>query len=984
MEGAILKAILRDKSVSRVEIDQRARDAHNGAPYELSEVLLDEFRKLHPHETIGDLDDSIDDLPDNPVEREKKRRQAAYHCAHQLELSALALSGGGIRSAALGLGLIQGLADKNLLHQFNYLSTVSGGGYIGSWLSAWLCHTRDAYRVIAQLRSARADADDEPPSIEHLRDYSSYLTPKLGLLSADTWAAVAIVLRNMVLNWLILIPAIALPVVAVKLLAVVAHGAPPVRGPWTAALVAAMCLVLGSMSLGYKLLRLYSPDKLKNAQTAQRRFLMWSLAPAIIAGALFTWLANQHATPGDALARAFHLGSASSPSWWAMIIFALIIYAAALAADYLKAAHPLRLDRKDAWAWAAAVVVFATIVWAGTAFYRTEAFASSSSPPSAAAEMLLVVFGIPWFLLATLLAQTTYLLLRSYSPVGDVEREWLGRASGWHFIAALVWITLSALVLFGPWLYYGSDKIAAGIKWLIPMIGTASGVVTALLGKSAATPAQGGSGDQRGFAANIAIAIAGPLFGAILLITLSFLFDQAVPGAQVCFPLPGAKPAAGECTPWSDWLLFGIGLSAIAFFAQFFVNVNRFSLHTLYRNRLIRAFLGGARVPDRQPDGFTGFDWHDNLRVASLWGSHPPEGSHWRPFHVINMTLNLTSPSKPAWQQRKGESFCVTPQFCGTADLGYRPTSDYGDPEGGISLGTAMAISGAAVSPNMGYHSSPSIAFLMTLFNVRLGWWLGNPGRAGASLPRLEQSIRRQLTDRARPLAPYAQDAPWFAAWPLLSELFGLTTENSRYVYLSDGGHFENLGLYEMVRRRCRWIVVCDGGQDLDRGYEDLGNAVRKISIDLGVRIRFPNSPLLLATKDSKPADLVYCALGTIDYLSDGDGGKPAPPGKILYIKPAVRGDEGAAEIIAYQRGHPDFPNQSTANQWFDEPQLEAYRSLGHCILTKLVDACGEPQPTNLEELFDRLEQLDLVTLKLRGRSPLPGGCALRLMQFQG
>jgi hypothetical protein len=102
------------------------------------------------------------------------------------------LSGGGIRSASLGLGLIQGLADKNLLQQFNYLSTVSGGGYIGSWLSAWLYHTRDAFRVLAQLRSARADADDEPPSIEHLRDYSSYLTPKLGLLSADTWAAVAI------------------------------------------------------------------------------------------------------------------------------------------------------------------------------------------------------------------------------------------------------------------------------------------------------------------------------------------------------------------------------------------------------------------------------------------------------------------------------------------------------------------------------------------------------------------------------------------------------------------------------------------------------------------------------------------------------------------------------------------------------------------------------------------------------------------------
>jgi Patatin-like phospholipase len=933
-------------------------------PFTLSETLLIELAALDPDAAAAPELLPIRNGQGRLIEEnEKPRRRQIYGMAYARELSALCLSGGGIRSASFALGIIQGLADNGLLQKFNYLSTVSGGGYIGSWLSAWLYHSNNADQVLQQLRSRRADADSEPPAIDHLREYSSYLTPKVGLLSADTWAAVAIVFRNILLNWLILLPAIALPVVAIKLLAALTHTALSSRDWWAAGLVAGACLVLGSMSLGYKLFRLYSDELVTNAQEAQRRFLLWSLTPAIAAGACFTWLANQGRTPADALAAVIDAGWAPlPPSWRLMVVFALIIYAGALLGDFLKArSRPTHLGREDVLAWAAAVVVFASVVWLGARLY-----ASYGTPQTATGELVLVILGIPWFLLATLLAQTTYLMLRSYSPRGDVEREWLGRASGWHFIAGLVWVVLSGLVLLGPKLY----GIAPSAGQWMPALGAVSGAVTALLGKSSATPAQGAAGDRKGTASNVALALAGPLFAATLLILLSVLFDwiflghgQAVHNA--CFPLPTAQsmPACGE---WR-WIRLGIELLVVMLVAGFFVNVNRFSLHTLYRNRLIRAFLGGARAPDRWPDGFTGFDWDDNLRVASLWRAGPPTGPGWRPFHVINMTLNLASTSRLAWQQRKGESFTVTPKFCGSADLGYRKTGKFGDPGGGITLGTAMAISGAAVSPNMGYHSSPSIAFLLTLFNVRLGWWLGNPGAAGSFLPRWQRVLRQQVTHRDSPLAPYTQDAPWFAAWPLFAELFGLTTENSPYVYLSDGGHFENLGLYEMVRRRCRWIVVCDGAQDLGRGYEDLGNAARKIWLDLGARIRFPVSPLLEATRGTSPAELPYFALGTIEYLSDGDAGGTIPTGNILYIKPAVRGDEGAAEFIAYQRMHPGFPDQSTADQWFDEPQLEAYRTLGHHIVTSLVEACDTP-PASFEQLFDQLAHLDPTTFTQRLR----------------
>ena len=276
-----------------------------------------------------------------------------------------------------------------------------------------------------------------------------------------------------------------------------------------------------------------------------------------------------------------------------------------------------------------------------------------------------------------------------------------------------------------------------------------------------------------------------------------------------------------------------------------------------------------------------------------------------------------------------------------------------------------MAISGAAVSPNMGYNSSPSIAFLLTLLNVRLGWWLGNPGAAGGQDGAIAAVVKRLVKSASRSqraLAPYRQDAPWLSLRPLLVELFGLTGDDSPYVYLSDGGHFEDLGIYEMVRRRCRWILVSDADADPDRGFEDLGNAVRKIWIDLGVRITFERSDLLKATKDTSPIDVPYCALGTIKYLNDGDG---CTTGRILYIKPAVRGDEPAADIIAYLRAHEDFPHQSTAEQWFDEPQLESYRALGYWMTKRIVDAAKRSGPIDtLHAFFEALEKLDLRTMR--------------------
>jgi hypothetical protein len=400
-------------------------------------------------------------------------------------------------------------------------------------------------------------------------------------------------------------------------------------------------------------------------------------------------------------------------------------------------------------------------------------------------------------------------------------------------------------------------------------------------------------------------------------------------------------------------LLLG-ALAALAGLMAYLIGTNTFSLHSMYGNRLIRAYLGASHgsggepdseLPDagarddpskgRKPHRFTGFDPDDNVELANL--------ATCRPFLVINAALNLVQPSgeRLEWQQRKAASFTFTPLMCGSPVLGYAPTDRYArkrpavdvrdqtarhagtedaDPRAGsLSVGRAMAISGAAASPNMGYHSSVVVAFVMSFFNVRLGWWLPNtrvpPGKDATE--------------------SWARDEPP-AAKTLLAETLARTTEDSEFVYLSDGGHFENLGLYEMVRRRCRRIVVVDATRDAEFNHEDLLSSLRKIRIDFGISIDFPRG---LPTAASCAAHGQPWAVGQVHY-ADADAGARA--GVIVYLKPAIwKGlppDVLRYAATSVKRGTP-FPHQSTADQFFDEAQFESYRVLG---LLTVIKAFGE------------------------------------------
>jgi hypothetical protein len=378
---------------------------------------------------------------------------------------------------------------------------------------------------------------------------------------------------------------------------------------------------------------------------------------------------------------------------------------------------------------------------------------------------------------------------------------------------------------------------------------------------------------------------------------------------------------------WGVGLLWA-GLLAATLLLAWRVDVNEFSLHHLYKNRLVRCYLGATRrgiQEQRHAHPFTGFDRDDDVLLSSLRtrpdveglacareGDKPP---YVGPLPVVATALNLVKGDDLGWQERKSQSFVFTPLFSGyefagvsperrqsrLAGNGFRPTRDYGYPGGGIHLGTAMAISGAAANPSMGYHSAPATAFLMTMFNVRLGWWMGNP--------------RSEKT--------WKQASPTFGLTALLSELTSQTTNQSAFVSLSDGGHFENLGIYELVRRRCRFIIASDAEQDGDITFGGLGGAIRKCRTDFGVEIRIRPEALRFKDEECRKS-AAHFAVGDILY----PGGER---GLLLYLKSSVTGDE-PGDVLEYALRVKEFPHETTADQFFDESQFESYRQLGHDI----------------------------------------------------
>lgn len=1037
------------------------------------------------------------------------RLDAIYQCIHKKKQTALCFSGGGIRSGTFALGVLQGLARHNLLNKFHFLSTVSGGGYIGGWLSAWIHrHPLGISGVTTDLANTTpvSKVDPDPDPIRFLRRYSSFITPKVGLLSADTWTFIAIYLRNLLLNWVVFIPLL-LSVITVPRFIIAITITEPKPEKWTAIntplgnfeifsrhffLAAGFILVV--WALAYIMFnRPTLKEELRQAspfwrrKTSQGWFLTLCLLPLSVAAFCLTtywaWSSQNGELPKE---------------WTRFILFgALVTFLSWFIASYiLRRMAPSHIIRnwKSLFSRDFFLLLFAGAAGGGLLYLLTEKFdpfrggiawdCHALVPLSALKTELYACFAAPAFLLVFLLGATFYIGVTSKSTgIDDEDREWWARLGAWVLIAILGWIAFTTIVIIGPL------ALLKAPQWLAPL-GGMSGVLAAILGQSAKTA--GNRNSSNGEGGGLLDAILGkalPLLALIFLVFLiallslattgisqflatylpgfvrpflvspGFNFDEYlsclysnVPGRNFYEQAQNAHLNVIHMTSFRLVLSLGVLLFLLGSTVSLLINLNIFSLHAGYRNRLIRAFLGASRPEQqRKPNPFTGFDPADNVSmhelrpglfdeddfpralalVSVLLGKADPStykaakphaadvarylarrnlipnikglpdanrysirlvaalrkdlngvlrdsqlgrefpdlaethtnavktpddiysnrailekafGPDWikplsaheeyRLMPVINTTLNLVGGDNLAWQQRKAEPFSVTPLHTGCFRLGYRDSRFYGGRDtGGISIGTAAAISGAAASSNMGYYTtSPVLSLVLTFFNVRLGWWLGNPGAAGKDTFELR--------------------APLSSVTPVLAEAFGMTDDENKYVYLTDGGHFENLGIYEMVLRRCHLIVISDAAADPGYNFGDLGNAIRKVRIDLGVPIEFTSMPIF-STEDRDKKKGMYWAIGRIRYSCiDGN----VQDGLLVYIKPAVYGSE-PGDVLEYKKSHPTFPHQSTADQFFDEPQFESYRILGSHVMDHM---CGsDDRELDLDQVIDKVvEQL--------------------------
>jgi hypothetical protein len=1100
------------------------------SPLHLYQVLEQEFERIHgtpppqmPPPAEGEA------LPSS----EQKLRKVIGEI-HKRQHTAICLSGGGIRSATFGLGVLQALAHNNLLDKFSYLSTVSGGGYVGGWLSAWIHrHPEGVAGVAAELPSEHPELllTPEPEPVTHLRSYSNYLTPQLGLLSADSWTLAAIVCRNLILNWLVLIPLLLALLALPRLFVSVALITPPGVVRWSALVLS---FLLGVWVIAY--IGLYRPS-IARKHNNTRHFLTLCLLPLFGSATLLTlyWAWINHAADLDGLEKGL---KDRTQLVLAMLLFAIAMHVFGwLVYSFWLRRFPKLVTWKELLAlclngavgglllWGVATRVFpqptainfhapvasgaasaeVKVQMSPASFCVTCSGGSTPANPAAIQIPTLLSYSavaVPLYLILVLLALTLFAGISS-RWTEDEDREWWARFGGWTLLALTAWALVSSLVLIGPgvleWVWAKYIMGAGGIV----------GVLTALLASSSKAPAKHKDAHEGGImslVASYALPLGAIVFTVVLVVFLSlgtnYLLALLSSGLGWLIPRMNSWLGLTLGTGWVDnqtmdlqgnaALLRNTGLAGVAdhlVFAStrqlliligatgglglgmaYLINTNKFSYHAMYRNRLIRAYLGASRHnSDRTPNPFTGFDPEDNLPMnelrpellhsdsflkfdqliarlvaaqakeekephlpsrylvsnilsdasQTLLGTYEVGGPSDQtrrlllrsltadlnkailkkelifpadivtlptqpkitpsgaalvdlnrrllegvyeeeilpypkdprpPLHVVNMTLNLVRGARLAWQQRKAESFTVSPLHCGSFQIpdvedpthpaygSYRDSAEYG---GLITLGTAVAISGAAVSPNMGYYSSPIVTFLMTLFNVRLGWWLGNPGPKGEDYYKLAY--------------------PKSAVYPIVAEALGLTDDQSRYIYLSDGGHFENLGVYEMVLRRCALIVVSDGSADPDFEFDGLGNAVQKVRADFGIPIDF--EPMAIFSRkemsDREQKKGAYCALGTIRYsevdlvdLVDEEGkpmldaaGKPlqgkAPDGIIIYVKPVFYGDE-PRDIYHYAMTHKLFPHESTADQWFSESQFESYRKLGSYMIDTICKGLSE------------------------------------------
>jgi hypothetical protein len=926
------------------------------------------------------------------------RREAAKELHAKLQSGALgegpytvglALSGGGIRSATVSLGILQKLAGAGLLKHVDYLSTVSGGGYIGSALTWWLRGNARGEPV----HESRYDTESRFPfgtndprlpepgegivngkdrmltPLQYLRVQGNYLAPGNGL---SIWSGIAVVGRAILLNLLIWVPVTALIMGLIYALGrlpvfkglpfavrMVAPGtletAADVVGTSTEldinrtippvfllmlvlALVLFVLFILGSINhslLSWRSLT-ESDSEPKSADTAAPETSKWYswLLVGVSAVAGFVLLAVTLMWMEPAIEALFARGRSAAmaemPSLaTGLILWAIVFVGAVLATAFIGRRGLVEGLKSEEQRPIAGVLLglLAILVLSAIAdrIVPNKGWQILGRFP----EFLLFVYSVAFLIFA---AYITGLLIRHLlraeavgNPTAEMQRPTSAllqyrarRVFEWFFGRILFWIIV--LLLFGS-----LPLVSHYINYSLGGVWAALGLAITLAGQLLTRI----RGDSRLTQITIMIGAALFAYGVLLVghrLALTFMEGETMQRALI-----GAAVIAALIGGW-------------------FVNTNHIGLHRFYRDRLMETFLPDADT--LRGDVNAAATAANERKLVDCWNEAWSKG----PYQIINANAVLTNSSQRKYRLRGGDNFILTPEFIGSAATGWHRTADSANAD--LTLASAMAISGAAANPRgaaggRGLTRSPFVSLAMSLLNVRLGYWIPNP----------RYGVPGELMRRPNHFWPGGAYAAARSGY----------TETAKWLEVADGGHFENLAVYELVRRRCGLIIICDGGQDNASSYGDLVTAVQRVGQDFGATVHFDmqvKKPGKAAFEGSSPAQMIASSkltdypkgaefaekgyfVARIEYGERGGKGWPRT-GILIYMKSTLIPDL-AIGAKGYRGAHHDFPNESTGDQFFDEDQFEAYREVGYRICEQMI---GE---------------LDLTTLFKDGPPPLAG-----------
>lgn len=418
---------------------------------------------------------------------------------------------------------------------------------------------------------------------------------------------------------------------------------------------------------------------------------------------------------------------------------------------------------------------------------------------------------------------------------------------------------------------------------------------------------------------------AGSLLALVLLVTAFLVW---VNNAAYRGPTPGG------------WLLcLAAGLSIVAW--QLCTDINRSSIHPFYKQRLATAFAV-RRTADGQgaeplPDG-------PAVQLSAYAGDQPtlvvcaavntdqagvvPAGRGCAPFTfsphwtgISSGTMFRGGPGRAPVTNEPGDADipAAEPMPPGAPAQPRRmvPTAEYEELTGIrlLDLPAAVAVSGAAVSPVMGRMTRAPLRLLLGLANVRLGLWLPNPLNA-SSVAHMQATGGGERSWRHRLAVQWHQ--PGLRG--LLAEILGGMRLDGRWIYVTDGGHYENLGLVEALRRGATEIMVLDASGDPPNSWATFGEAIETARTDLGVEIGLNPSQVMQPADPSGFAPTL-AASGPFRYPNGVEG--------TLYLCKLAMPEEVSWDVHAWGQAHPEFPHTSTAQQLYGDREFEAYRRLG-------------------------------------------------------